>query len=122
MANGASGTARTDTRGRPVPLTITPLARERRGLRVFVFYSWAVLLTGAVSMLFADLLWRTGWSGSRTFLLILFVVLFFFSAVGCVQGVYGFIARLFGDRQRITRLVDYKSQSLEGASTAIVVP
>ena len=44
----------------------SPPAAFRRGWRLFIFYSSAVLLTGLVSMLFADLLWRTGWSASRT--------------------------------------------------------
>jgi hypothetical protein len=43
---------------------------ERHDWRLFIFYSCALLLTGLVSMLFADLLWRTGWSASRTVLLV----------------------------------------------------
>ena len=48
-------------------------------------------------MLFADLLWRTGWSTSRTVLLVLFVILFLLIAIGCMHGVYGFFLRTFGD-------------------------
>jgi membrane glycosyltransferase len=96
--------------------------RFRRGWRLFVFYSSAVLLTGVVSMLFADLLWRTGWSASRTVLLVLFVILFLFIAIGCMHGAYGFVLRMFGDRRRITRLTDYRAQSVAGTSTAIVFP
>src|ERR1700735_4856133 len=81
----------------------------RRGRRVFIFFSFAVLLTGLVSMLFADLLWRSGWSASRTFLLVLFILLFFFSAIGCMNGLYGFILRRLGDGRRITRLADYRN-------------
>ena len=44
------------------PLVVSPLPRAYRGWRVFIFYSSALLLTGLVSILFADLLWRTGWS------------------------------------------------------------
>jgi membrane glycosyltransferase len=97
------------------------MPRVHRGWRVFVFYTAAVLLTGAVSMLFADLLWRTGWTATSPILLGLFVILFLLTAVGLVHGVCGFLLRTIGDR-RITRLADYRSRSIEGTSTAIVFP
>ena len=103
--------------GQSPPLALASLPRVRRGTRVFVFYSCAVLMTGFVSMLFADLLWRTGWSASRTILLILFVILFLLIAIGCVHGVFGFCLRAFGDRRRITNS-DYRGQSLAATSTA----
>ena len=93
-----------------------------RSVRLFVFYSLALLLTGAVSVLFADLLWRTGWSHSRTVLLVLFILLFFLASVGCIHGIFGFFLRAFGDRQRITQLRDYRNASIAEASTAIVFP
>ncbi|MGH7980023.1 MAG: glycosyltransferase, partial [Limisphaerales bacterium] len=93
-----------------------------RGWRLFIFYSLAVLLTGAVALLFADLLWRTGWSDSKMVLLILFVILFFFAAVGCLHGIYGFFLRRFGDRLCITRLLDHRNAAIDGASTAIIFP
>ena len=93
-----------------------------RGWRLFIFYSLALLLTGAVSVLFADLLWRTGWSNSKMFLLIFFVILFFLASVGCLHGIYGFFLRRFGDRVRITQLKEYRGISIAGASTAIVFP
>jgi membrane glycosyltransferase len=102
-------------------VVVTPLPRVHRGWRVFIFYSSAMLLTGLVSMLFADLLWRTGWSASRTVLLVLFVILFLLIAVGCMHGVFGFILRAFGDPRRITRS-NYRAQSIAGTSTAIVFP
>ncbi len=43
----------------PRPFPCAALPRVRRGWRLFIFYSSALLLTGLVSMLFADLLWRT---------------------------------------------------------------
>src|SRR5271168_4953977 len=98
------------------------LPRIRRGWRLFLFYSSAVLLTGLVSMLFADLLWRTGWSASRTVLFSLFVVLFLLSAIGCMHGLYGFSIRLLGTRSRITALAEYRSRDISGVSTAIVFP
>ena len=73
---------------------LAPMPRMRRGWRVFIFYSSAVLLTGLVSMLFADLLWRTGWSLSGLVLLCLFMVLFLLIAVGCMHG--GFWIRRCG--------------------------
>ncbi|MGA3285010.1 MAG: glucans biosynthesis glucosyltransferase MdoH [Verrucomicrobiota bacterium] len=104
------------------PPGMPPLHRIQHGWRLFIFYSSAVLLTGLVSMLFADLLWRTGWSTSRTVLLVLFVILFLFAAIGCMHGIYGLVLRTFGTRQRITRLADYRAQSIAGISTAIVFP
>ncbi len=107
--------------GQSPPLVVTPLPRVYRGWRVFVFYSSAMLLTGLVSMLFADLLWRTGWSTSRTVLLVLFIILFLLIAIGGMHGVYGFFLRAFGDPRRITQ-TDYRAQSIAGTSTAIVFP
>ncbi|HVU26574.1 MAG TPA: glucans biosynthesis glucosyltransferase MdoH [Verrucomicrobiae bacterium] len=96
--------------------------RIHRGWRLFVFYSTAIVLTGLVSLLFADLLWRTGWSNSRTVLLILFIILFAFAAIGCMHGLYGFAVRILGTRQRITHLADFKNQKIDDTSAAIVFP
>ena len=96
--------------------------RLRRGWRLFLFYTSALVLTGFVSMLFADLLWRTGWSTSRTVLLVLFIILFLLTAIGCMHGVYGFFLRIFGTRRRITGLNPYKNQNIGGTSTAIIFP
>jgi membrane glycosyltransferase len=103
-------------------ITVVAAPRFRRGWRLFIFYSSAVLLTGLVSMLFADLLWRTGWSASRTVLLVLFIILFLFISIGCMHGIYGFVLRTLGTRRRITALKEYRNQSIEGTSTAIVFP
>jgi membrane glycosyltransferase len=103
-------------------ITAVPVLRLRRGWRLFLFYSSAVLLTGAISLLFADLLWRTGWSSSRVLLLVLFIILFLLSSIGCMNGVYGFFIRIFGSRRRITGLKPFKDQPIDGVSTAIVFP
>ncbi len=58
-------------------ISVAAAPRLQRGWRVFMFFSCAVLLTGCVSLLFADLLLRTGWSTSRSVLLVLFIILFF---------------------------------------------
>ncbi|HEY5345392.1 MAG TPA: glucans biosynthesis glucosyltransferase MdoH [Verrucomicrobiae bacterium] len=100
---------------------VTP-PRLRRGWRLFLFFSSAVLLTGFVSMLFADLLWRTGWSASRTVLLVLFIILFLLTAIGCMHGVYGFFIRTFGTNRCITALKPFKEQKIDGSSTAIIFP
>jgi membrane glycosyltransferase len=99
-----------------------PLVRAHRGWRVFFFYTCALALTGFVSLMFADLLWRSGWNTFSTILLVLFVILFLLTSVGCVHGIIGFVLRVFGDRRRITLLSDYRSRSIEGTSTAIVFP
>src|ERR1700722_15830477 len=103
-------------------MTVSPMPVQGGRWRIFLFFSCALLLTGFVSLLFADLLWRTGWSASRTVLLILFILLFLFTAIGCMHGVFGFILRRFGDKQRITALGDFHSQDIRGTSTAIVFP
>ena len=104
-----------------ISATAAPM-RLRRGWRLFLFFTSALVLTGFVSMLFADLLWRTGWSTSRTVLLVLFIILFLLTAIGCMHGVYGFFLRIFGTRRRITGLKPYKDQKIDGTSTAIIFP
>jgi membrane glycosyltransferase len=99
-----------------------PQLRLRRGWRLFLFFTPAFLLTGAVSLLFADLLWRTGWSTSRTVLLVLFIILFFLTAVGCMHGVFGFFIRIFGTQRRVTALKNFREQKIDGISTAIIFP
>jgi membrane glycosyltransferase len=103
-------------------ISVMTTPRLRRGWRLFLFFSSAVLLTGFVAMLFADLLWRTGWSASRTVLLVLFIVLFLLTAIGCMHGVYGFFIRTFGTNRRITGLKPFKEQTIAGVSTAIIFP
>jgi membrane glycosyltransferase len=92
------------------------------GARVFAFYSLAVLMTGAASLLFADLLWRLGWSPSRTVLLVLFSILFLLASVGCIHGVYGFVLRRLGGGRGITNLADYRDRGIDETSTALVFP
>lgn len=103
-------------------LVVSPATHENRAWRVFAFFSVAVLLTGVVSVIFADLLWRTGWSPSRTVLLVLFIILFFLAAIGCTHGIFGFILRRIGERSGITQLKDYQKQSIAGTSTALIFP
>jgi membrane glycosyltransferase len=103
-------------------ISLATVPRLRRGWRLFIFFSSALLLTGLVSMLFADLLWRNGWSASSVVLLVLFVILFLFVAIGAMHGVYGFFLRIFGTRQRITALGNYRDRNIDGISTAIVFP
>ena len=103
-------------------ISVLTTPRLRRGWRLFLFFSSAVLLTGFVAMLFADLLWRTGWSASRTVLLVLFIVLFLLTAIGCMHGVYGFFIRTFGTNRRVTGLKPFKEQTIAGVSTAIIFP
>ena len=119
--SGVSQSAPAPSQSPPLRVMSAPRI-ERHGWRLFIFYSSAFLLTGLVSMLFADLLWRKGWSASRTVLLVLFVILFLFIAIGCMHGLYGFVLRMFGDDRCITRLKEYRGQSIAGISTAIVFP
>lgn len=109
-------------KGAPPRLSLAPVKAQERVWRVFLFFSSAFVLTGVVSLLFADLLWRTGWSAARTVLLVLFVILFMLAAVGCMQGLYGFVLRLIGDKRRITLMTDYHQHSIAGTSTALLFP
>ena len=92
-------------------MAIFPARPVRRGLRLFVFFTSAFLLTGLVSWLFADLLGRSGWTNSSTILLVLFVILFLLIAVGSLHGVCGFFLRAFGDSDQITRLGNYRARN-----------
>jgi len=104
-----------------VELTLTPATPMVRGIRIFSLYSLALLLTGIVSVLFADLLWRTGWSGSRTILLILFVLLFFFAAIGFMHALYGFVLRRIDD-VRQPKSIQANEPIDPAANTAIIFP
>src|SRR5690606_1580359 len=107
----------------PAPeLMSCPVRPAGRGIRLFLFYSSALLMTGLVSLLFADLLWRSGWSHSSTALLVLFVVLFLLLSIGCMHGVAGFALRRLGDPGRITRMGNYADVPIDGVSTALVFP
>src|ERR1700722_1480441 len=103
-------------------MTVSPMPVQGGRWRIFLFFSSALLLTGFVSLLFADLLWRTGWSASRTVLLILFILLFLFTAIGCMHAIFGFVMRRIGDRLRITAMGDYRSQDIRGTRPTIVFP
>lgn len=72
---------------------LQPLRPRQRVTRIFLVFSLTIGLTGLVSAVFADLLWRTGWSGSRTLILVCFVALFLFLALGFWHAVTGFVRR-----------------------------
>lgn len=103
-------------------LVVSPATHENHAWRVFAFFSVAVLLTGTVSVIFADLLWRTGWNSSRTVLLVLFIMLFFLAAIGCTHGLFGFFLRRFAEPSSITKLKPYADQDISASSTALVFP
>jgi membrane glycosyltransferase len=89
--------------------------------RIFLFYFLAVLLTGSGSWLFADLLWRTGWSSSRTALLILFSILLFLASVGFVHAIFGLLFHR-RDSRRITASPNFRDRSIDDASIALIFP
>src|SRR5271156_2659834 len=105
MTENPSHSAPVDRTERSPSFGVMPAPPPGGRFRVFLFFSCALLLTGFVSLLFADLLWRTGWSASRTVLMVLFVILFLLAAIGCMTGVFGFLLRAIGDKNRITGLV-----------------
>jgi membrane glycosyltransferase len=100
----------------------TPLSAISLGWRLFFFYGLALLMAGGISLLFADLLWRKGWTPLSSVLFGLFVILLLMSSIGSVHGIYGFILRRLGDGQRITMLKDFESQDISETSTAILFP
>jgi membrane glycosyltransferase len=92
------------------------------GWRLFSFYGFALLITGGISLLFADLLWRRGWTAISTLLFVLFVALLLLNAIGAMHGVYGFFLRRRGDPERITNLREFASQDISQSSTVILFP
>ncbi len=96
------------------PPELAPMPRLRRGWRVFIFYSSAVLLTGVARLALRrfDLAHGVVAFG-RWCCWGLFTVLFLLIAIGCMHGVFGFVLRLSGDR-RITRLKDYRGPKHPG--------
>ena len=109
------------TASKPPRVSPPPSRSSRRSARVFFFFSLAILVAGLGSLLFADLLWRIGWSPTRFVLLALFTVLFLMASIGCMHAVYGFFLRRFG-RQPNAQFGDYQSRSIEDTSTALVFP
>ncbi len=73
-------------------------------------------------MMFADLLWRSGWSVSGLCLMFLFFVLFLMTAVGTMHAVFGFVVRRVGGNQWNEPGPDYRAKNLEGISTALIFP
>jgi membrane glycosyltransferase len=104
------------------PAEKRPPRPPRPSTRVFVFFSLAILLAGVGVLLFADLLWREGWSASRTVLLALFTILFLMASLGCVHAIYGFFLRRYGRSSDITQLGDYRNRSIDGTTTALIFP
>src|SRR5687768_6144922 len=97
-------------------------ARTLPGTRIFLFFGFALLITGVISLLFADLLWRRGWTANSTIIMCLFVPLMFLNANGAMHGIYGFWARRRGDAQRITALNEFQSVDISPTSTVILFP
>ena len=104
------------------PAVIAFLARLMRSWRLFVFYSSAVVMTGVVSLMFADLLWRTGWTGAKLLLLVVFIIIFLLSSIGCVHGLTGFLLRGTAEPRRITNPPDFRNRNIESINTALVFP
>jgi membrane glycosyltransferase len=96
--------------------------RVLHGTRIFLFFGFALLITGAISWLFADLLWRRGWNAGSTILMCLFVPLLFFNANGAMHGLYGFWVRRRGDWQRITSLREFETEDISETSTVVLFP
>lgn len=110
------------TQPKPEPVIASLRQPLPRLVRVFGFLTAAVILTGLVSLLFADLLWRSGWSPSRTVLLCLFIVLFFLVAVGCMSAVAGFLTLKLGDPGSITAMREYRDRDISNTTTALLFP
>jgi membrane glycosyltransferase len=96
--------------------------RTLPGTRIFLFFGFALLITGAISLLFADLLWRRGWTANSAIIMCLFVPLMFLNANGAMHGIYGFWARWRGDAQKITALKEFETVEISSTSTVILFP
>ncbi len=118
----ATSPSATDPRGPGRPGKRRVSHPVRRGVRLFLFISLTLLLTGANTWLFADWLWRLDWTAWHTVLLILFFILNFAVSFGCLHAVFGFIVRRRGDRGRITALHPSSDTDISAVATAIVVP
>jgi len=88
------------------------------------FFSAAFALTSLATWFMADLLWRDGGIvGIEWPILILFVVLFAQVAIGFVTAVLGYyVINRGGDTRRITHTIDWQNESVDLASTAVVMP
>jgi membrane glycosyltransferase len=120
MISSATQTAPRPAASSTPDWTAEPATHSDR--RVFLFFTTALLITGLVSLLFADLLWRTGWSTTCLLLLFLFIAQMFLIVVGCLHGVFGFVSRRRAKRRGLSRLIDYRRRDIEGTSTAILIP
>lgn len=102
---------------------VSPHARGTfPGTRVFFFFGLALLISGGISLLFADLLWRRGWTSGSAILMCLFAPLMLLNTLGAVHGIYGFFLRRIGDAQRITTIKDFAGQDISTSTTAILFP
>jgi len=108
----------------PLPSLHQFISPKRLGRRRAWFYSSVLLLTSVATWFMADLLWRNdGIKGIEWVLLVLFVILFAQIAVGFVTAMLGFyVINRGGDRQQITRTVDWENEDISLASTAIIMP
>jgi membrane glycosyltransferase len=98
---------------------------ERLRRRRALFYSTVLLLTSVATWFMADLLWRGDGviAGLEWVLLVLFVILFSQVAIGFTTAMLGFyVINRGGDRQRIMRTVDWDTEEVPPASTAVVMP
>jgi membrane glycosyltransferase len=105
----------------PPPGVPRPRLRTHWG-RLLSFFAPSLLLAGLTLVLFVDLLWRIGWSRSGFLVVVPSALLFFLNAVGCMLGIFGFVARRTGEQQRITKRVDYQQQEITGTRTALAFP
>ncbi len=108
----------------PSPTLHQFISHKRLSKRRAWFYSSVLLLTSIATWFMADLLWRNDKiNGIEWVLLVLFVILFAQIAVGFVTAMLGlYVINRGGDRQRITRTVDWDHEEVPLASTAIVMP
>ena len=108
----------------PSPTLHQFISHKRLSKRRAWFYSSVLLLTSIATWFMADLLWRNDKiNGIEWVLLVLFVILFAQIAVGFVTAMLGlYVINRGGDRQCITRTVDWDHEEVPLASTAIVMP
>ncbi|MCB1231231.1 MAG: glucans biosynthesis glucosyltransferase MdoH [Verrucomicrobiae bacterium] len=95
--------------------------------RIFVFFSFVVVVTGIGAYLMADYLWALGWNFGSGILWLLFTVLFGYLAFGFAHAFFGFLVRRAGVKSGsmpmdVERAAAWWAQPEKCPRVAVVLP
>lgn len=101
-----------------------PIASDARiGHQRLLFFTTVMLIALIAVFLWADFLWRTGFSGLKGLLVVLFVPLVLQLSFGFCQSFFGFCLRRIGPRRgRITKMGGDDLHTVRLAPTALLFP